>query len=357
MHASGPLEGTIMTVAGPIRPEDLGPTMMHEHIFMDASGRWREGDSDVPDAGNRPFEAAFNARARWASHVLRDNLVLDSTRDYEIMAAEVRTFVDLAGPGGCLVDLTSGGIHPDPARLRTLAEETGVQAVTGAGFYVCSTHPEWVETASVDELATFILHEVEVGRCDTDVRPGIIGEIGTSEVLQACEERVLVAAAHAAIASGLTLNIHCHPGTFEVTHRIIDIVERAGADLSRCYLSHLDEITDEDYVRSVLDRGCVVGFDSFGQEGYFGPGWSARADLDKARTLSRLATAGYSGQLVVAQDVCKKQHLEAFGGLGYGHILQRVVPRMLELGLLDANLVHRILVENPRRLLSRAGSR
>lgn len=351
------LDGTVMTVAGPIRPGELGPTMMHEHVFMDASGRWNEGDSDVPDAGSRRFEASFNARARWASHVLRDNLALDPVQDYDVMQAEVKAFADQAGPGGCLVDLTSGGIHPDPARLRSLVEATGVQIVTGAGFYVCSTHPEWVETATIDELAGFIRHEVEVGRCGTDVRAGIIGEIGTSETLQPCEERVLVAAAQVASTSGLTLNIHCHPGERQVTHGIIDIVEQAGADLSRCYLSHLDEIADEDYVRSVLDRGCVVGFDSFGQEGYFGPGWAARTDLDKARTLSRLAAEGYADQLVVAQDVCKKQHLETFGGLGYGHVLQRVVPRMQQLGLLDDDLRQRILVDTPRRLLTRAGSR
>lgn len=343
---------SVMTVLGPIEPDALGPTMMHEHVFLDVRDRWSAQDSPLADAGVRRFDASLNARARWSSHVVRDNLALDPVADYDVLRQEVATFAAAGGPGACLVDLTSGGIGTDVTRLRELAAEVGVTIVTGAGFYVCSTHPAWVETATVDELADHILGEVEHGRDGTDVRAGIIGEIGTSEALQDCEERVLRAAAQVSRATGVAINVHCHPSGPEVTHRIIDVLESGGADLTRCYLSHLDEIGDVDYLRSVLDRGCVIGFDSFGQEGYFAPDWPARTDGAKALMLSGLAE-GYRDQLVVAQDVCKKQHLSAFGGLGYDHVLVRVLPRMRQLGLLDDDLEDRLLRGTPRRLLTR----
>lgn len=344
---------SIMTVLGPIDPESLGPTMMHEHVFLDVRDRWNAEDSAVVDAGTRRFDASFNARARWSSHVLRDNLALDPLDDYAVLRDEVAAFAVAGGAGACLVDLTSGGIGTDVLRLREIAAETGLNVVTGAGFYVCSAHPSWVESASVDRLAEHIRTEVESGRDGTDVRAGIIGEIGTSEVLRPCEERVLLAAAQVSRQTGVAVNVHCHPSGRDVTHRIIDLLESGGADPARCYLSHLDEIADADYLRSVLDRGCVVGFDSFGQEGYFAPGWPARTDADKSRMLSTLAAAGFQDQLVVAQDVCKKQHLSTFGGLGYDHVLVRVLPRMRELGLVDGDLEERLLRTTPRRLLTR----
>lgn len=348
--------GTIMTVRGPIDPSQLGPTMMHEHLFMDVRGRWSAGDSPVPDAETRRFDASYNSLGRWSSHVLRDNLAFDPEQDYDLICAEAAAFRDVA-PTGCLVDLTTAGINPAPGRLRQLADALDLTVVMGAGAYVCSTHPEWVETATVDELEEFIAGEILRGREGTDLRAGIIGEIGTSEELRPCEERVLTAAARVGAATGVTVNVHCHPSTREVTHQVIDVLEAAGADLTRCYLSHLDEVADADYLRSVLDRGCVVGFDSFGQEGYFGPGWGARSDLDKARMMLRLAEAGFADQLVVAQDVCKKQHLRSCGGLGYDHVLQRVFPRMRELGELDDALAQRILIDTPRRLLTKVAPR
>jgi len=347
-------QACVMTVRGPVHPDLVGPTMMHEHLFIDARERWSAQDSDVPGAGELPFEARHVGLARWSSHVLRDNLALVADHDYETVRGEVAAFRAAAGPRAVLVELTTTGIHPDPTHLRRLADELDVHIVSGAGFYVCSTHPSWVEDATVDELTAFISAEVTTGRGGTDVRAGIIGEIGTSEELRPCEERVLTAAAVVSATSGLALNIHCHPGSRATTHRILDVVADAGADLTRCYLSHLDEIEDLGYLLSVAERGCVVGIDSFGQEGYFAPNWPARTDMAKATTLSELLRAGFTDQVVVAQDVCKKQHLSIYGGLGYTHVLTRVLPRMRSLGMFDAAQQEAVLVTNPRRLLTHA---
>ena len=61
-----------------------------------------------------------------------------------------------------------------------------------------------------------------------------------------------------AVASGLAMNIHMHPPQLPVTMEIIRTISESGVDLSRVYLSHLDEIADFSYLKRVLDTGVTL---------------------------------------------------------------------------------------------------
>ena len=71
-----------------------------------------------------------------------------------------------------------------------------------------------------------------------------------------------------------------------------------------------------------------MGFDSFGQDGYFEPTWKSKSDQAKLETMLALAEDGFEDQLIMAQDMHKKHYLLRYGGFGYNHVLARVVPRM-----------------------------
>ncbi len=343
--------GSVQTVLGAIDPAKLGVILAHEHVFIDVSDRWRATDSPLPDAASTKFDATHNGLGRWNSHILKDNLVFNED-DFEMMREEVQMFGRAAGAGACLVDLTPLSVGGKPTSLVEVSRQTGVHIVTGAGFYVHSTHPEWVEHADENELYSYIFDEVTRGRGDSEVKAGIIGEIGTSVHLEDCERRVLRAASRVGVDTGVAINVHCNPSTEDVTHEILDTIFAEGLAPDRVYLSHLDEIDDLDYLRRVVQRGVLIGFDSFGQEGYFSPTWQARTDNDKIRTMMSLIDEGYATQLVAAQDVCKKQHLTRFGGYGYAHVSERIIPRAIQhFGLNHAD-AQCILTENPRRLLT-----
>jgi phosphotriesterase-related protein len=342
----------VVTVRGEIPAEALGPCMAHEHFFLDSSRFYDPTNLHDPALGELPMEARFAGLARWEGHLFRDNLLFDADRDFELVRDEVADFVAAAGEGACLVDLTTVGLTPRYDRVVALAEATGAHVVAGAGIYVHAMHPDWVCAADTDELTAWFEREIGEGMGGTGVRPGILGEIGTSEQLQPCEERVLRAAARAARSSGLAVNVHCHPATLEVTTRILDVLDDEGHDLTRTYLSHLDEIWDLDYHEAVLRRGVVVGFDSFGQDGYFTSTWKSLSDNTKAETMVALIERGHRDQLVMAQDICKKHHLQRFGGMGYSHVVRRVVPRLQEVHHLDDATIHQLLVDTPRRLLT-----
>ena len=341
----------VMTVRGPVDASTIGPTLTHEHLFMDARSRWDPSDLPDPAIGEQPFSAEVAAWSRWSWHAFRDSMHQSPDEDYALIRDEVAAFA--AAGGSCLVELSNQGLSPAPLAMRRLAEELDLHVVAGAGWYVGSMHPPDVAGADVDTLTDRLLADVTEGLAGTDVRPGIIGELGTSEELEPAEERVLRAGARVARRTGLAINIHCHPPRLEVVLRILDVLEEEGHDLRRTSLSHLDEIADLDYHEAVLRRGVITGFDSFGHDGgYFSPGWRARSDQDKMETLVELARRGWQDQLVLSQDMHRKHFLRRFGGYGYDHVLMRVVPRLRSHYGVGEDVIEKLLVTTPRRLLT-----
>lgn len=341
----------VMTVRGPVDPDKIGPTLTHEHLFLDTRDRWDPSELDEPELGALPMEPRFRTAARWSWRAFRDDLHQSPDSDYELITEEASEFA-VAG-GSCIVDMTNIGLSPQPLALRRLSEDTGLHVVAGCGLYVHSRHPEWAESASVDELEERLLHDVEQGLDESDVRPGVIGEIGTSTELEPCEERVLRAAARVAARTGLAINVHCDPPPLRVVLRILDVLEEEGHDLRRTSLSHLDEIADLSYHEAVLLRGVVTGFDSFGHEGaYFTPTWRSLSDLAKMTTLAALVERGYGDQLVLSQDMHRKHFLKRFGGHGYDHVLRRIVPRLSSTFDVPDETIQAMLVATPRRLLA-----
>lgn len=344
-----------MTVRGAVAPQDIGPTMMHEHLFHDTEVYWDPSELQDPELGLVRIEPRYAGPARWNNTAFRDNLAFLPDQDYELLVEEVREF---HGAGGsCIVDLSNQGIGPFPEATKRLATELEMHVVLGCGFYIHDSHPDWLENASVNDLEDALATELREGILQSGVRPGIIGEIGTSEQLHPCEERVLRAAARVAHRTGTAINVHAHPPDLAVVMRIIDIlVGEQEVDADRIYISHLDEIVDVDYHARVLERGVVVGFDSFGQDGYYTPTWKSRSDLEKMTTLAKMVEFGFAAQLVVAQDLGRKHYLRANGGMGFDHVISRVLPRLQTNFGIDESVIQELLVKTPRRLLTRPGS-
>ena len=66
--------------------------------------------------------------------------------------------------------------------LRRVAQRTGLHIVAGTSFYVEPAHPPYVQEKSVQELGDLIAQAVTTGIEGSEVRAGIIGEVGTTSV-------------------------------------------------------------------------------------------------------------------------------------------------------------------------------
>jgi phosphotriesterase-related protein len=132
----------------------------------------------------------------------------------------------------------------------------------------------------------------------------------------------------------------------------IGVLEKEGADLGKVYLSHMGFYPFETAVR-VLDRGVgYVSYDHFGHEEYYeimGPGRAFPRDKEEIERVMQLVEAGYAERVLVACEIGWKTCYKAYGGFGYAHVLDHVVPWLRDCGASEAQL-QTILVENPARL-------
>ena len=86
---------------------------------------------------------------------MKKNLVLDSIPD---AVSELKLF-DQAG-GGTTCDVTITGIRNMPEALPQISRESGVNIITGTGYYLDSFLPEDVKLLSTHEVVIHTLSRV-----------------------------------------------------------------------------------------------------------------------------------------------------------------------------------------------------
>ncbi|MDX6242729.1 MAG: phosphotriesterase-related protein [Frankiales bacterium] len=346
---------TITTVLGEVPADRLGTTLMHEHLFVDLTV-WFEGQPGLERDFDRPVDMSMLGKLRRdASSVTRDNLRLD---DESVTRSEVARYV--AAGGTSIVDLSLPGIGRNPEGLRRLAEDADVIIVMGCGFYVEAAHPSQLEAMAVDDIAETLIVELTHGVGDTGIRPGIIGEIGTSGIdaqtgrkvghVTEQETRVLRACARAALQTGVAVSVHLD-ARGEGGDEVLDILESESLPPTQIVMGHLDQVLNLDYHRRLADRGVYIEYDSFGREYY----WDAAGvywgnDNWRTSAFATLMREGYTSQLLASQDVCFKMDLRTYGGYGYDHLLVDVLPALLRAGVSPTDL-QTVLTANPANVL------
>lgn len=338
---------TIVTVMGPVSSESLGVVLPHEHTFLDLSCLWH-----APRDGGRqwlidkPVSNDIYTILSEDPYHSKDNLHLD---DEDAVAEELISFREAGG--NAVIDLSTLTIGPYPQELRDLSTRTGLHIVAGTGFYVQRAHPTWVRDASWEQLYEHMLRDLRDGIKESNIRAGIIGELGTSSPVHPDEMKVLRAAAAVQREYPVGINVHLSIFASEGL-KVLDALEAYGADLSRVALSHIDENLDLAYHLALAERGVFMEFDTWGSECRFQDS-NTREPTDNERMVAfqELAERGYMAQLLLSQDVCTKMQWHRHGGRGYDHILRLIVPRLRQSGFSDGD-IEQMMVVNPVRLLT-----
>jgi phosphotriesterase-related protein len=342
----------VMTVMGPIGVEDLGVTLVHEHLLTDASSWWRGPDAAASTRlAEGPVDATILGELRMDPFVNRDNCVL---ADATAAVDELAQFRDLGGR--TVVDQTGVGLGRDPIALRTISESSGLQVVMGAGFYLQASQPERASGMSIEDIADEITHDATEGVNGTGVRIGIIGEVGVSADFTPAERKSLRGAARAQRMTGLPLSVHL-PGWRRLGHEVLDVVAEEGADLRHTILCHMNPSGDDfDYQAGLAERQAFIEYDMIGMDFYYADqDAQSPCDEENARNIVRLVQNGYLDRVLLSQDVFLKMMLTRHGGFGYAYILRHFVPRLKRHGLQDAD-IERLMVGNPRAVFEASDS-
>ena len=342
---------SIQTVTKKIEKNELGIVTPHEHIFIELTPFFDEHpvkDCESPSTARVTMDKlGILYRDPYA---LKDDLIMD---DYETQKMEILRFKKAGG--STIVDATLPGIGRDPKMLRRISEDTGINVVMGTGFYVYSSHPEEMKSMSEEEIAELIIKEINEGAEGTDIKAGVIGEIGISEIFNEEERRVLRASAIAHKKTGTSVLVHINPWTtngIEAAQILLD----KGVSPKKIAISHIDVENNMDYIHKLLEMGVYVEFDNFGKEYYVdrevrnaGYGLFVN-DVQRVQCLKQLIDEGYKSQILLSCDVCLKICLRTYGGWGYDHVLTNIVPMMEDEGISKEDIML-MLVDNPAEFL------
>ncbi|MFD8381760.1 phosphotriesterase [Streptomyces sp. NPDC059679] len=303
------------TVTGPLSASAVrGPVLAHEHLALDLS---RDTDQE---AKLSPAEHAGRITAELAG--LRQEYGLS-----------------------LVIEMTCRGMGRDPRALARVSKDSGVAVVAATGWYYEPFHPPEVGGTSAQQLAETLIGEIDGGVGDTGIRPGVIGEVGShGDKPSEPETRTLIAAARAAVATGLSIATHAHLGTGGLAQ--LELLTDVGLPAHRVSIGHQDLLDDTAVHRQLAASGAYVAFDTVGKESY-------HSDDARLRLLFALLEAGHADRVLLSCDISRHGYLLAEGGHGYGHLFRSFLPKARAAGV-DDDLIDLMTRRNPLRFLTGA---
>ena len=311
---------TVETVSGPVALDDLGRTLMHEHVFV--------MDPEALQNWGHVFGPLY-----WDERERVDDAIAKLTR---VREAGIRTIVDPTAPG-------LGRYVP---RVREVAQAAGLQVIVASGVYAFLELPGFLAYRPTSAIASLFVREITEGIDDTGVkaaflkcaveRHGVIGDV----------PRILEAVAIAATETGVPVMVHTNAAA-QTGLMALEKLTSHGVDPSQIVIAHAGDSNDLDYLRAIAGTGAWLGCDRFGIE-HFNP------LEDRIRTLIALLGEGYGDRIHLSHDAaCFMDFMTgdpffADERPDYLLISNRVVPALLGAGVTQEQ-IDQMMVENPKR--------
>jgi phosphotriesterase-related protein len=323
---------SVETVRGPVDLSNLGPTLMHEHVFVLST-------EHVQNYGS----TWWDEEARVADAIVKLNA---------LHAKGIRT----------IVDPTVWGLGRYIPRIQRIAAQTPVNIIVATGLYVYEELPQQYAYRGPGTLIE--MPEPMVTDFARDITEGIAGTGVKAAFLKCCMEtpeltpgveRIARAVARAHAETGAPITVHTS-GPHQTGRTTIRIFRQEGVDLTKVVIGHAGDSNDLDYLTELADQGVLLGMDRFGLD-LFNP------TTERVKTIAALAARGYAPSMVLAHDA--NCFMDYWGGAydqirpvaapnwHYEHISDDVLPALLEAGVTQAQL-DTMLIENPVRYFTQA---
>ena len=177
-------EYSLMSVLGPIKPDELGITLIHEHVMAD-----------------------FIGAAETGTHRYQPDKIVEKALPYllELKKAGCRT----------LIDCTPVYLGRDARVLQRVAKASGLNIFTTTGYYCAVKQkflPPHAYTETAEQLAARWIDEHKKGIEGSGVYPGLIKtSVDEGPLLPVCE-KVLTAVAITHLQTGLSISAHTGNG-------------------------------------------------------------------------------------------------------------------------------------------------
>ncbi|AKA37987.1 phosphotriesterase-related protein [Yersinia ruckeri] len=245
-----------------------------------------------------------------------------------------------------IVEVTNKYMGRNPQFLLDLMRDSGINIIASTGYYTDHFYPQQVRDCSARQLAQIMIDEIEIGIDGTDLKAGVIAEIGTSENhITADEAKVFHAAALAHHATGLSISTHTSFSTMGLQQ--IALLEQHGVPPERVVIGHCDLKEQPDLLLQMLDKGVYIQFDTIGKNSYF-------PDERRVAMLVNLAKRDLLDRVMLSMDITRRSHLKTNGGIGFSYLIDSFIPMLLNAGISHTE-VEMMLRHNPNKFFSTQG--
>ncbi|CAH0389406.1 unnamed protein product [Bemisia tabaci] len=343
---------SVETVLGPIASSKLGKVLTHEHFSIKYDRFNIKAPEVVKSYLDQPISMGNLGFVRQYPYSCPYNVTFNDEDSNVAVMKDVSLFKQFGG--GTIVENSCHGLHRDLKLLKKVSLETGVNVIVGTGFYVKYAQSDSTLKMKTEEIHDLIYQEINSGCVDDNtIKCGFIGEVGSSWPISDFEKRVIVATAQ--VQAALKCPVTFHPDRNpKAPFEIIRIFLEAGGKVDKTVMSHLDRTLhkNEDLLEFAgLKTYCQ--FDLFGNECSFyqlAPEQDMPSDGQRINKVMALIEEGRGDRILLSHDIHTKHRLVSFGGHGYAHILNNVVPKMKIRGI-SQEMIDNILMENPKRWL------
>ncbi len=320
----------INTVLGPISPDQLGTTLVHEHFSFAYPG-WYADETMAP----------YDYKA-----VLKTDLeVIAKAQKYGI-----KTIID-ATPNDV------GGRNPK--LYKKLAKKTGMNIICSTGLYTehegaptyFKTRQVWYGTDISKMMSQLFIKEITEGIGKTGVKAGVI-KCGTSGggKISPYETAVLKAAVVAQKATGVPIITHTSGPAGGIEQAELFLSE--GANPKKVMIGHVSNSKDIEYHKAILAKGVYIAFDRIGLE-------IITPTPAIIKNVVELCKMGFAKQIMLSHDTVNvwlgrqietpEPVLKALANWRIDFISEKVLPALKEQGVTDEQ-IKTMMVDNPRKL-------
>ncbi|XP_014608011.1 PREDICTED: phosphotriesterase-related protein [Polistes canadensis] len=345
---------TVQTVLGKVNVTELGRVLTHEHVAVDFADFYTPPPSTLKPFLNKPMKLHNMGWVRQYPYSHMNNIKFNDTESAYAVLEDLKLFHQFGG--NTIVENSSHGLKRSIGLMKTLMEKTDVNIIAGTGFYVAKTQDQATLNLSVEDLHNIIMAEMLEGcQIFPDTKAGFIGEVGTSSPIEDFEKRSIKATA--LVQSELGCPVSFHPGRdSSIPIEIMRIYQEAGGDSKKAVMSHLDRTftNKEALLEFSDDTNCYCQFDLFGTECSFyqlNPSVDMISDAQRVNYVQLLREEGKIRRVLLSHDIHTKHRLLNYGGHGYSHLFNNVLPKFRIRGFSEEE-IDTLTIINPKDWLS-----
>ena len=255
-----------------------------------------------------------------------------------------------------IVDLSTVDIGRDVDLIAEVSRRSGVNVLLATGHHRHFSLTTMRRTRQ--EFADLFIREITEGIDGTSARAAVIKIASDGTDILPPEREVAIGAAWAHRSTGAPIFAHSNAAS-RLGLAQIELLAGEGVDLERVCICHCDDPDEWEYAARLVDEGCWIGLDRF-------PGGPAHRRFDedwprRVEVIAKFIERGATDRLLISHDFSLGISVtddQTYLDRHPDHLLfihRKVLPMLLARGL-DANTLSTLLVDNPRRFLTRETS-